>query len=281
MERPVRLAVATDEGYLKPTAACVRSVIDTLDPDHQIEVAVISHELSDTSQERLRASWSDASCRVTFVEDAEWNVSRLPFEPTIQTWLTPASYSTLFLGRILPPDWTRVVYLDSDTITRRSISPLYFADLDGAAIGAVRDEYVPTVASTFGVQRWSSLGMDPEMPYLNSGVMVVDLTAWRTRNVEEHAVDYVLRYRDDIAQTDQEALNAAVLGNWVVLDRLWNVSNYWRRSDRRVGEFSTILTDAKIRHFAGPFKPWDNDPELPDSDIYHRCLNRTFWRSNT
>jgi lipopolysaccharide biosynthesis glycosyltransferase len=196
----------------------------------------------------------------------------------VGTELTAGVYARLLIGDLLPTGWDRVAYLDSDTITRRPLTDLWNTDLGGNLLGAVRDDYIPTIASPYGLPSWRQRGLDPDLPYFNSGVMLIDLDLWRRTRLGEQALQYLAEHRGDIRLFDQDALNAVAAGQWRQLDTVWNVTGYWRKPHRRTGRHRDILTAARIRHFAGYGKPWEPEPlDVPDAGLFFDSLARTDW----
>lgn len=275
----VRIVVTTDERYAMPTAACIRSAIDSRDPATTLHIAVLADDLSDQTRTRLQASWRAPGCVTTIVPVDLARFADLPTRSAVGATVTTAVYARLLIGELLPDDWRRVIYLDSDTITRRPLTELWGTDLRGCVLGAVRDDYVPMISSPYGVPGWRELGLAADLPYFNSGVMLVDLDSWRRHDIGGQAIDYLSRHAGKIRLFDQDALNAVTAGRWHELDTVWNVTGYWRKPERRTGRHRSILDDARIRHFAGYGKPWDPDPlpGVPDNDLFFRSLARTAW----
>lgn len=278
MTTTIRVVAATDERAAMPTAASIRSVIDTHDPTVHLHIAVLASDLSDHTQQRLRRSWDTPGCTTTIIPVDLDRFTGLPTRSAVGATVTTGVYARLLMGDLLPTDWHRTIYLDADTITRTHLTDLWTLDLQGAILAAVRDDYVPTISSPYGLPTWHQLGLNPDLPYFNSGVMLVDLDAWRRHDIGELAAAY-LRQTDDIRLFDQDALNAVTAGRWQQLATVWNVTGYWRKPARRTGEHRTILDDARIRHFAGYGKPWEPNPlpGVPDGDLFFTSLARTEW----
>ncbi|XVU28138.1 glycosyltransferase family 8 protein [Actinoplanes sp. CA-054009] len=274
----IRVMVATDERAAMPTAAAVRSVIDQRATEDVLHVAVLDSGLHAHTRRRLLRSWTAPRCAITFVPVDTAVFAGLPTISAVGNQLTAGVYARLLAGHALPGHWNRVIYLDSDTITRTSLRALWTTDLHGRPLGAVRDDYIPTIASPYGLPTWQQLGLDPGLPYLNSGVLIIDLVAWRCTNLGHRALQYLTEYRDSVRLFDQDALNAVTAGDWLELDTTWNVTGYWRKPERRTGTRAAILEDARIRHFAGHGKPWDPDPlDIPDGDLFFANLGQTDW----
>ena len=275
----IRIVVSTDERYAMPTAASVRSIIDSRAPGEALHIVVLASDLSAPTRARLLRSWTaEPSCAVTFTPVDLTRFAGLPTTSAVGAQVTTGVYARLLIADLLPADWDRVIYLDSDTITRAPLSDLWTTDLHTNPLGAVRDDYVPTIASPYGLPSWREAGLAAELPYFNSGVLLLDLDAWRRDRLGEQAIRYLLEHRADIRLFDQDALNAVAAGRWRQLDTIWNVTGYWRKPERRTGAHRDILTTARIRHFAGTGKPWQPQPlDVPDAHLFFDSLARTDW----
>jgi lipopolysaccharide biosynthesis glycosyltransferase len=277
----IRIVVSTDERYAMPTAAAVRSIIDHRASGEALDIAVLDSGLTEHSRHRLCRSWTARSCTVTFTPVGLARFAGLPTTSAVGAQVTTGVYARLLLGELLPPGWDRVIYLDSDTITRHSLAELWTTDLHRRLLGAVRDDYVPTLASPYGLPTWQHDGLGPGLAYFNSGVLLIDLDAWRREHVGEHAIEYLHKHHDDIRLFDQDALNAVAAGRWRQLDTVWNVTGYWRKPERRTGAHHDILTTARIRHFAGSGKPWQPQPlDVDDGHLFFDSLDRTDWATH-
>ena len=139
------------------------------------------------------------------------------------------------------------------------------ADLGPHAVGAVRDHIQwrsparrPTQFRRFG---W------PTAPYLNSGVMLMDLPACRAMDLLPRAVDLGRREKARLVGHDQTLINCLLRGAFAELSPVWN----WQYS--KYGRLAEAMVDAHIVHFIGAMKPWrDPDGQLPPR--YARALNR-------
>ena len=146
-------------------------------------------------------------------------------------------------------DYDRLLYLDSDIVFRHGDLPRLLAlDMEGAAIGAVRDN----VQWRDPKRRPKQLHIlkQPTRPYFNSGVLLMDVAAFQAQGILEKAVEFAVTQGANNFENDQSALNAAVAGEWVELSPLWNY--LFSFATRYFG----WLEDAFIFHFIGPGKPW-------------------------
>ncbi len=113
-----------------------------------------------------------------------------------------SQYARLFLSSALPDDLDRVLYLDCDILIDRSIKDLWGLDLQGKVIAALMDAF----SRAYRV----NIDLEPEDIMFNSGVMLVDLKAWKDKDVETRLLDFIAKHGGRIQQGDQGALNAVL-----------------------------------------------------------------------
>ncbi len=144
----------------------------------------------------------------------------------------------------------RAIYLDSDTLTRRSLLPLARLDLEGMPAAAVPNLFSERLDETLLPYIDGRLHDRLGAP-LNSGVLVIDQPLWQQEQVSERAATFLAEHPELCPLADQEALNVTLAGRWKRLRTRWNFQHYvsstleWRRLKR-----------VAVCHFAGEMKPW-------------------------
>ena len=180
----------------------------------------------------------------------------------------------------------RFLYLDSDLLIRSSVRPLFDTMPENAAASGARDYYY-FILETGLPHTFSELGVPPNQPYINCGVMMMNAAVWRDREISQRALTYL----DDHASTnlhgDQDALNALLVGQINELDLSWNVQtgaiDYFDRvgwppeREKLRARKSELLTQARIAHFIGPSKPWNDGFRIPYSGEYRSLLVESGW----
>ena len=63
-----------------------------------------------------------------------------------------------------------------------------------------------------GAAGWESLCLDPTTPYFNSGVMVIDVGAWRAARMSQRVLEFVVTHHAALDLADQDAMNAVIRG---------------------------------------------------------------------
>src|ERR1700754_1405959 len=98
--------------------------------------------------------------------------------------------------------------MDVDTLVLGDLGELFTLDLGGRVLAAAIEPSDPTLGSPRGLEHHAEVGLPPDLPYFNAGVLVIDLDRWRADEVGVRAVEHVRRWAPD--RMDQDALNVAV-----------------------------------------------------------------------
>lgn len=194
--------------------------------------------------------------------DRDFRVTRIATEGAfaglmIDARRTESVYLRLALPEAYGPDYDRLLYLDGDIhVQGGDFSALIGIDMKGNEVLAVRDA-TQWRSPDRRPKQFKMLGM-PASRYFNSGVMLMDLTAWSGANLTRRAVEFGQKNKARMKEHDQGLLNAILVGKWGELSPAWN----WQMT-KRTRLFEAMAT-AHIVHFIGPVKPWkDPRPELP------------------
>jgi lipopolysaccharide biosynthesis glycosyltransferase len=201
----------------------------------------------------------------------------------IPDYLSRAALSRLGMGELLPAEIDRVLYLDADTLVCEPLDELWEVELGEHVLGAVRDASVPWAGAPRGLA-WQTLRLDPDTPYFNTGVMVVSLGEWRSRDVGTRAFELLATH--DFRWPDQDALNAVFRGDWEVMKPKWNVqaahvaeqgSLGWIAEDH--ADMARALEAPAIVHFNfSPMnRPWQPRCRHPQRQRWLNVLDTTPW----
>jgi lipopolysaccharide biosynthesis glycosyltransferase len=242
------IAFSTDANYAMDAAVAIASLRGRT-PQAGLEIWVL-HSGLDAEHLALLARAAAMSHAVlhTCAIVADW--LKLPVR---SDYISTATFGRLYLGETLPARIRRVLYLDCDLLVTGDLTELWHTDLKGHILGAVSEATTGVLTKPRTYEHPLDPRLTPSDPYFNAGVLLIDLTEWRGHRIGERAVDYIKRHRPPLM--DQDALNAALAGRWVALDRMWNVTTYWFRSPSRQKRNRRLLGRARIVHFVGHRKP--------------------------
>lgn len=167
----------------------------------------------------------------------------------IEAWLRHLALS------ILPQDMDRILYLDGDIIVNDSIISFYNMDMKNNCYVAAMDRPLNGKCEDNKDQiRLAELGMQKEDIYVNSGVLLINISQLRSEGYkQEDYWVYARKIRDSIMYPDQDVLNGMFSGKILVCDdAVYNcqINTYSFEDTKR------YLKRAKIIHYTS-FRPWE------------------------
>jgi lipopolysaccharide biosynthesis glycosyltransferase len=258
------IATATDRAYVELAGVSLRSIHARGDvPEARIVVFVRGVSAPDC--ERLRACMPPH--RVEIVPVPPWVDDKLA-GLSEKAYFTRTAYVRLLIGELLPEARERLLYLDSDVMVNGSLRPLLTFDMAGHPLAAVQDPAHPDVLRAMNVR----IGRPAEAPYVNSGVLLVDMARWRELDLGRRCLERALA-SPGYHLPDQDALNFVLDGDVALMDRKWNLFTehaHWIPVER--------YALAPIIHFSGYRKPNFLECDHPLRGEFLRHRQDTPWR---
>lgn len=177
----------------------------------------------------------------------------------------------------MPPEISRLIYLDCDIVVTLDISSLWeIADKNFtytlAGVHESRSSNLPQAAVNKKDIKTDEKGIAVEY-YINAGILVMNLDKLRAERQTKTAlfqrtVDYIDRFNPPLL--DQDFLNAEYLGDILYLDPKYNF-------DPTDKVFDDIHNIEKIWHFGGHLKPWTALTGTNADMLYWKYLSFTPW----
>lgn len=263
------IAFTFDAAYGRHAHAAVESVLDNHRSEDITLWFLLTPDVTEETRERIRSQVGNRA-RLN-VLDPDMGFDDLPVSTVDEfAYVSKASYLRLLLPRLLPEHVERLLYLDCDIVCVGSLRELFDLDLRGNVLAAARDAHAGKLSDMGGMPGLAQYpDLDPDAPYFNAGVLLIDLPSWLDEGITDQCFEYVRRHATEARFTDQDALNHTLHGNWLRLPKIWN---------HMVAEIDPCTTDgieeARLIHSIGPVKLWDDD--CPDNerkalyDEYHR-----------
>lgn len=266
----MNIVLCADESYARYGAVVMASVIAHAINIEQIRFFMLTPGMSEETKNCLRGSVERSGAALDVIDI---DVAALQgFKPGR---FGIAALLRLLMHRYLPADCKRIIYLDCDLLVRSDLSELWSMPLNGH-----------TAAATINLYSSSSRGAR-ELPddYFNSGVMLVDLTAWREKRVGERALACLEREGGNFRYPDQDALNRVLEGDWCWLPVEWNfqptayaaVEKRYPHLVTHMASLKTAIRHPRIVHFIGSVKPWHAKCVHPFQEDFITYSRHTAW----
>ncbi len=191
-------------------------------------------------------------------------------------------YYRLAAPFLLPEQLDRILYLDVDLIVINSLLPLYKSDFGDNWFMACTHtgEYLTRLNRI-------RLGLDPdqEVPYINTGVLLINLSALRAHTSLETIRQYAADRQNVLLLPDQDILTA-LYGDKVKLldsmiynlsDRILKLYNADPRNEKI--DLAWVRKNSVIIHYFGRNKPW-HDVYAGILDVFYRETLETLQARN-
>lgn len=249
-----------------------------------LRVYVLDEDISRARKEELEDNARKYNRSITFYETKQ--LVEYMKEIGIPSYRN--SYATnmkMFLPHFLEDDLDRLLYIDSDTIIKASIKSLYRMDMDGKSIAMGLD--------VMGGKHKLYIGHGREDNYYNAGIILFDVTRWKSEDCTQKIVDHVKQVRAHYMSPDQDLLNVVFKDNIAVFDlrnnlqplhmayttaqiqRYFPQKNYYDKS-----VIQKALENPVILHtfrFLGEF-PWHKDSLHPAVKEFDYYLKLSVWK---
>ncbi len=250
VEKPtINLLVTLDQNYLEPLKTMLisfgRQHTDCPTALYIAHTSLSERDVHDVEQAVAAFPIAVHSVRITerYFRDTPV-LARIPEE----------SFYRLLAFRYLPDSVERCLYLDPDILVRKSLLPLYTMDFQGGCIVAAG--HLHGLNNTFNKAR---LGLREQERYINSGVMLMNLTEIRRRFTLERILTCLEENIQALIMGDQDMVNLLFGSSTVFVDeRIYNLDerafDYHRRHHGLTLE--QVASETAILHYNGKYKPW-------------------------
>ena len=164
-------------------------------------------------------------------------------------------YYRIFAAKYLPDTLDRVLYLDPDIVVRQSLRELYEMPMGTAFFAAAT--HIRGFLHRFNELR---LDMDEDSPYINSGVMLMNLQALRAEQNTQAVFDYMDAHKGRLMLPDQDIISALYGQRILPLDPIrYNMTEKLFALHRHNGDGMTledVRQQSAVIHYCGRNKPW-------------------------
>lgn len=283
----VAVAVSCNEYYMPILGVMLSSLLENRSSVNNYDILVLRNKPEFDSEgavrnikmlKKLVKGYPNASIR--FIDISGLLGSKEFF---VRGNFTPETYFRLYLPQVLR-NYEKALYLDADMVVCRDVAELFYTDLEGALLGAVRD---PIISGSNKSKLYNKhddmekLGIKNIYDYFQAGVLLIDLKKISENGLCERMIEYAATHDCDLV--DQDVLNLFCQGRVKFIDNKWNVdvnsiamkvvpyapAEMWK-------EYQKNRDGAYIYHFAGADKPWNN-PMLDKADIFWEAARKTMW----
>lgn len=209
---PLDVVYASDENYVSILGVSLTSLFEN-NRETPIRVHILDDRICEESREQLARVAERYAQKIEFIPIPD--LDKLAGQKIDALRWSKASFARLYLAT-LAPQLRKVLYLDCDTMILGDLRPLGKMELpNGCSCAAV--------AECMGDKHKENVGLKSGDPYVNSGVMLIDLDRWREQEIEKLFSAYIQKCSGRIPYVDQGVINAVLKGQIATLDPKYNM----------------------------------------------------------
>jgi lipopolysaccharide biosynthesis glycosyltransferase len=247
----------------------------------RIECYVLDCGISELNRRRLMDLAAPYRCTLTFLPVTNIGVA-LGLQGSASGMAV--KYARLFLSTLVPADVDRILYLDCDTLVTDELTALWATPLDTAYVAGVQD--------TIDLYFQKVIGLPAGQPYLNAGVLLINLKRWRDDKLEARFIAFIRRFGGQVPFHDQGTVNGVCGTQRALLPLRFNMtSNLYSFSvstieriyfiDRFYSqpELDEALRSPAIIHFTPGLvgRPWEEPCAHPEQERFLAMKRDTPW----
>jgi lipopolysaccharide biosynthesis glycosyltransferase len=261
----IPVVASSDDNYAAPLSVMFVSLLENTSSPELIHFFVIDGGISELKKSLLKADAKTYGSQVTFLNVNNEAYASFPTKAHISA---PAYYR-ISIPELFDASVEKAIYLDCDLIIKQDIQTLWGFELE---------EYPVAAIENISSSTYKASGLK-QCDYFNSGVMLINLKAWRERGISEKVREFKKNHPELICTNDQCALNGVFKGQWKRLPLSWNMqSGLYRHSpqvDRLLkSETDEALWEPAIIHYIGWSKPWINPCYHPLEGEFRRYKDK-------
>ncbi len=229
---------------------CLGSIVRNGGEEHY-DAYILHSDLTGTDMDAIRAVSGRVSCRFLSVDAGDFDgfpeSSRYPRQ----------IYYRLAAPLLLPENLDRILYLDVDTLVINPLRELYAMDFAGNYYIACT--HIREALTKLNDRR---LNVPEGSPYVNTGVMVLNLPALRENLTMEKIRETALQKVGSFLLPDQDLLTV-LHGDKILLadtqkynlsDRILNIYNANPKNPRH--DLDWVRENTVVIHYCGKNRPW-------------------------
>ena len=246
---------AADANYFIQAAVLVKSLSAT--QLHKTELIVFGNGWNREQVSQLKAlCFDNVTVEVMPVDQNNYSGIKLSHRFPLAT-----AYN-IIAPKFLLQERDQAIYVDADVVVLDDFGDIWDQELVSPVSGVI-DSHVGYIGFPSMWRPWRELGANPKAPYLNTGLLKINLNMWREEKITERCLDLLTSY--ELPCVDQDALNLIINGKFSYMHPRYNLMPYHLMKKLRTvdvledpSHIQGAISDPAMIHFHRSFlgKPW-------------------------
>ena len=279
MNNSVNLCFLADDNYIMQTTVTINSIYLNRNNNTTYNIYIILNKGKEKNIQRIK-ELETVNFKINIIKIDKINeLVKFDIEGISAS---PTAICKFYIPEILN-ELDKVLYIDGDVIILDDLLDLYNTD--------IKDNYVAAVKDTCGLSRSLYRLFKKDVFYFNSGVMLMNLKKMREEKTSNSLMEYRINGYNQLM--DQDSLNYVLKGKVIELPFAYNTqlccfeNVKWFNTNNQIQvlhdyfklpnntkEYNDIINNAKIVHYSGSLKPW-NQGEVIESELWNYYYNNS------
>lgn len=234
MNKDINVVFNVNSEYDKYVSVVILSLLDNIG-SHKLNVYILHSEI-DVSDcftlKELEKINGQLAVNYIYVDNSVYKGLKT------HDYITEHTYYRGSIPDLLPKNISKVLYLDADLLIQGNIIDLWNEDIHDFAIAGVWDEWIYNNDPEY-VRNYAS----DIINYVNTGVLLMNLDYLRKINFTKQFIDLATSQKSNLYKhAEQCIINEICYNSIKLLPEIYNLDS----------------SEAIIRHYKGPIKPWFN-----------------------
>lgn len=195
----MNILLTINKKYVKLVNILLNS-IQLSNKDTKFDVYIIHRELDIKDKDAIENGLDINKFKIKMIKIDEEEVKNFP---QYQKRYPKEIYFRLFATKYLPENIDKILYLDSDTLVINKLDELYNMDFEGNFY--IATTHVKKILRKINEVR---LRIDDDVPYINTGVLLINLKELRKIDVQKEVCEFVENNSKKLMLPDQDIITA-------------------------------------------------------------------------
>lgn len=274
----IPVILSSDDNYAPYLCVTAFSIMKNSKQDDFYDFyLLLAPDFSEKNKNKISKSLKKfKNCKLNFVDmgDAFSNLEQKIAH------ITNPTYYRLKAVEILPKEYDKCIYLDTDVIVKSDLREYFDIDLKNNYVaGVIAAGYLLNSSSTKSYAQY--LKLDSLDTYINAGAILINLKKWRDENITPTLCKLA---ENNYRTVDQDVINTAFYKNILVLEPKYNLMtkyDFFKPSEKLIKIYTNeaikkALDETKIIHYADKIKPWNNFKSFFFLDWWYYALKTPY-----
>ena len=263
----MNILLTINKKYVKLVNILLNS-IQLSNKDTKFDVYILHRELDIEDKNIIESGLDLNKFNIKMIKIDEEEVKNFP---QYQKRYPKEIYFRLFATKYLPENIDKILYLDSDTLVINKLDELYNMDFEGNFY--IATTHVKKILRKINEVR---LRIDDDVPYINTGVLLINLKELRKIDVQKEVCEFVENNSKKLMLPDQDIITALYGDKIKIVDALrYNLGDrdlniYNLNHIKNPIGLKWVKENTVIIHYYGRNKPWNKNYRGKLGVFYYR-----------